>query len=64
MFDVDCKDRSLGISCPPPSFVEIPVIADVKQSLKPDGKYYYYLCTLLNRLIIVNILIIICSISL
>lgn len=38
MLDVDCKDRSLGISCPPPSFLDPIFIESVKQSLNPHGE--------------------------
>nr|SVE75013.1 EOG090X02SD [Daphnia dolichocephala] len=37
MLDVDCKDRSLGISCPPPSFLDPSFIESVKQCLSPYG---------------------------
>ena len=37
MFDVDSKDRTLGISCPPPAFIEVHVLESVKASLKPEG---------------------------
>lgn len=38
MVDVDCKDRTLGMSCPPPSFVEPTFISAIKESLTVDGK--------------------------
>jgi hypothetical protein len=38
MFDVDNKDTSLGMSCPPKEFVSEDVIADVKKILSQDGK--------------------------
>ncbi|KAM4641519.1 eEF1A lysine and N-terminal methyltransferase [Discoglossus pictus] len=37
MFDVDSKDPSLGISCPPPAFVEKAFLLNVKKILKPNG---------------------------
>jgi hypothetical protein len=37
MFDVDNKDTSLGMSCPPKEFVSEDVIADVKKILSEDG---------------------------
>nr|SVE72826.1 EOG090X02SD [Ceriodaphnia reticulata] len=46
MLDVDCKDRSLGISCPPPSFLETSFIHSVKQSLNPEG---FFLMNLVCR---------------
>ena len=38
MLDVDCKDRSLGISCPPPTFLEPNFIQSVKHCLNSHGK--------------------------
>nr|SVE80634.1 EOG090X02SD [Daphnia magna] len=40
MLDVDCKDRSLGISCPPPSFLDSNFIGSVKQCLNPHGFFF------------------------
>lgn len=40
MLDVDCKDRSLGISCPPPSFVESSFIHSLKECLTTNGTFY------------------------
>ena len=37
MIDVDCKDRTLGMSCPPPAFVEPTFIEILKASLTSDG---------------------------
>lgn len=37
MFDVDNKDTSLGMSCPPKEFVSEDVIANVKNILSDDG---------------------------
>lgn len=37
MVDVDCKDRTLGMSCPPPAFVEPTFIEAVKKALAPNG---------------------------
>ncbi|XP_078497199.1 eEF1A lysine and N-terminal methyltransferase [Lissotriton helveticus] len=37
MFDVDSKDPSLGISCPPPAFVEEAFLRRVCQVLAPEG---------------------------
>ena len=39
MLDVDCKDRSLGMSCPPPSFVEMSFISTIKACLNTNGKF-------------------------
>jgi hypothetical protein len=44
MLDVDCKDRSLGISCPPPNFLEPNFIQSVKQCLNPQGKSIDHYC--------------------
>lgn len=38
MFDVDSKDLTVGMSCPPPAFVEKPFLQKVKTILKPEGK--------------------------
>ncbi|KAK3516608.1 hypothetical protein QTP70_021942 [Hemibagrus guttatus] len=35
IFDVDSKDRSLGMSCPPPAFVETPLLEKVCKLLTP-----------------------------
>ncbi|KAG8555837.1 hypothetical protein GDO81_017834 [Engystomops pustulosus] len=37
MFDVDSKDSSLGMSCPPPAFVEKPFLQKVHRILKDNG---------------------------
>jgi len=37
MLDVDCKDRTLGLSCPPPNFVELSFIDSIKLCLAPGG---------------------------
>lgn len=37
MFDVDSKDLTVGMSCPPPAFVEKPFLEKVKTILKPEG---------------------------
>ncbi|XP_073499235.1 eEF1A lysine and N-terminal methyltransferase [Phyllobates terribilis] len=37
MFDVDSKDSSLGMSCPPPAFVEKKFLKNVQKILKDDG---------------------------
>lgn len=38
MFDVDSKDLMVGMSCPPPAFVEKPFLQKVKTILKPEGR--------------------------
>lgn len=38
MFDVDSKDLTVGMSCPPPAFVEKPFLQKVKTTLKPEGR--------------------------
>lgn len=38
MFDVDSKDLTVGMSCPPPAFVEKPFLQKVKSILKPEGR--------------------------
>nr|XP_055179504.1 eEF1A lysine and N-terminal methyltransferase-like isoform X1 [Nyctereutes procyonoides] len=37
MFDVDSKDLTLGVSCPPPAFVDQPFLQKVKSILTPEG---------------------------
>ncbi|XP_053460783.1 eEF1A lysine and N-terminal methyltransferase isoform X2 [Nycticebus coucang] len=37
MFDVDSKDPTLGMSCPPPAFLEQPFLQKVKSILTPEG---------------------------
>ncbi|XP_054835158.1 eEF1A lysine and N-terminal methyltransferase [Eublepharis macularius] len=37
MFDVDSKDSALGMSCPPPAFVEKPFLQKVRALLKTEG---------------------------
>ncbi|NWT11045.1 MET13 protein, partial [Vireo altiloquus] len=39
MFDVDSKDLTVGMSCPPPAFVEKPFLQKVKSILKPEGVF-------------------------
>ncbi|NXX32778.1 MET13 protein, partial [Nicator chloris] len=39
MFDVDSKDVTVGMSCPPPAFVEKPFLQKVKTILKPEGVF-------------------------
>uniref|UniRef100_A0A8D2P5B7 eEF1A lysine and N-terminal methyltransferase n=1 Tax=Zosterops lateralis melanops TaxID=1220523 RepID=A0A8D2P5B7_ZOSLA len=39
MFDVDSKDLTVGMSCPPPAFVEKPFLQKVKNILKPEGVF-------------------------
>ncbi|KFU91301.1 Methyltransferase-like 13, partial [Chaetura pelagica] len=39
MFDVDSKDLTVGMSCPPPAFVEKPFLQKVKTILKPEGLF-------------------------
>lgn len=37
MFDVDSKDPTLGMSCPPAAFVDQPFLQKVKSILSPEG---------------------------
>ncbi|XP_065530030.1 eEF1A lysine and N-terminal methyltransferase isoform X2 [Lathamus discolor] len=39
MFDVDSKDLTVGMSCPPPAFVEKHFLHKVKAILKPEGVF-------------------------
>lgn len=45
MFDVDNKDSSVGMSCPPAAFVETAVLQKVFNLLTPRGKqgFNFYL---------------------
>ena len=37
MFDVDSKDSTVGMSCPPSAFVETPFLEKVRNLLTPKG---------------------------
>ncbi|NWV00228.1 MET13 protein, partial [Upupa epops] len=39
MFDVDSKDLTVGMSCPPPAFVEKPFLQKVETILKAEGVF-------------------------
>ncbi|XP_060088414.1 eEF1A lysine and N-terminal methyltransferase [Heteronotia binoei] len=39
MFDVDSKDAAVGMSCPPPAFVEKPFLQKVRALLKTEGVF-------------------------
>ncbi|KAF6074399.1 eEF1A lysine and N-terminal methyltransferase [Phyllostomus discolor] len=39
MFDVDSKDPTLGMSCPPPAFVDQPFLQRVRRILTPEGVF-------------------------
>nr|KAF6396603.1 eEF1A lysine and N-terminal methyltransferase [Rousettus aegyptiacus] len=39
MFDVDSKDPTLGMSCPPPAFVDQPFLQKVRSILTPEGVF-------------------------
>ncbi|KAM9386170.1 eEF1A lysine and N-terminal methyltransferase [Pholidichthys leucotaenia] len=39
MFDVDNKDSTLGMSCPPAAFVETPILKKVRNLLTPKGLF-------------------------
>ncbi|XP_004688538.1 PREDICTED: methyltransferase-like protein 13 isoform X1 [Condylura cristata] len=39
MFDVDSKDPTLGMSCPPPAFVDRPFLQKVKSILSSEGVF-------------------------
>ncbi|XP_030627442.1 eEF1A lysine and N-terminal methyltransferase isoform X1 [Chanos chanos] len=39
IFDVDSKDPTLGMSCPPPAFVEMAVLERVRKLLTPRGVF-------------------------
>ncbi|XP_065265636.1 eEF1A lysine and N-terminal methyltransferase isoform X2 [Emys orbicularis] len=39
MFDVDSKDPTLGMSCPPPAFVETSFLQKVRTILAPEGVF-------------------------
>lgn len=39
LFDVDSKDTTVGISCPPKQFLEMAIIKSVSESLTNDGLF-------------------------
>lgn len=39
LFDVDSKDLSLGMSCPPPSFIADPVLVNIKTIIGDKGLF-------------------------
>lgn len=39
MFDMDSKDRSVGLSCPPRQFLEDHVLDETKKILTNDGEF-------------------------
>ncbi|XP_069867250.1 eEF1A lysine and N-terminal methyltransferase-like [Dipodomys merriami] len=39
MFDVDSKDPAVGMSCPPPAFVELSFLQKVRSLLTPEGVF-------------------------
>ncbi|XP_044527809.1 eEF1A lysine and N-terminal methyltransferase isoform X1 [Gracilinanus agilis] len=39
MFDVDSKDPTVGMSCPPPAFVDHAFLQDVQRILTPEGVF-------------------------
>lgn len=41
LFDVDSKDPTIGMSCPPTEFVAVDVLSAVKTLLKPYGNAFY-----------------------
>ncbi|BES89337.1 Methyltransferase-like protein [Nesidiocoris tenuis] len=45
MFDVDNKDIITGLSCPPPSFLEMETLKTVHSILNPDGVFILNLVT-------------------
>ncbi|XP_076766144.1 eEF1A lysine and N-terminal methyltransferase homolog [Xylocopa sonorina] len=46
LFDVDCKDTTIGMSCPPKQFLEVPVIKSVAESLMNGG---FFILNLVSR---------------
>jgi len=38
MLDVDSKDMSVGMSCPPAAFVEAEFLRSIDRILRPTGK--------------------------
>lgn len=39
LFDVDSKDLSVGMSCPPAEFIEHEVLNNIKELIGPDGLF-------------------------
>lgn len=42
LFDVDSKDSSVGMSCPPVQFLEQDTLDTVKSCIRDNGKYLIY----------------------
>jgi hypothetical protein len=42
ILDVDSKDASLGMSCPPAAFIDTNLLRSVSESLNPLGKDPFY----------------------
>lgn len=40
LFDVDSKDATVGMSCPPIEFLDAEVLEIVKASIRDNGNYY------------------------
>lgn len=43
LFDVDNKDSSIGMSCPPNEFLELSVLDNIVKALNSSGKINYFL---------------------
>lgn len=43
LFDVDSKDPSLGMSCPPKNFVTSEVLENVKNCVHENGKFFIFI---------------------
>ena len=41
MLDVDSKDATVGMSCPPEPFVETKFLENIRSLLHPGGMYLY-----------------------
>lgn len=48
MFDVDCKDPTLGMSCPPPAFVEAAFLEKVRNLLTARGMASHFISHLVS----------------
>ncbi|XP_043599147.1 eEF1A lysine and N-terminal methyltransferase homolog [Bombus pyrosoma] len=46
LFDVDSKDNTVGMSCPPKQFLEMPIIKSVAECLMNDG---FFILNLVSR---------------
>ena len=49
MLDVDSKDNTVGISCPPEVFLQLEFLENIKSILLSNGKYQYAILKLIKK---------------